>query len=921
MTKTFIKSLRQEVKKGNIPTLPLKVRVLLHKQNLMLNETTGRLITKKKANKKKQYDETLYPPIAEYPGAVYPEGELERDIKAHKGKYLILTDGTIQIRMAVPSEGFSTWWAKFRWRIMLDSDKTLFKKGASLFLAKNVESSKLKQSFRDGYEHCIYMPIIHKVTKMLEKIPKKGRGENNKTHIDRRCKLNRILKYCVKRKDTGGVHQDELQEIADDIKIRIQVIFPFTGDTIDVKPDGKYCMVFKFNNVSFNHLEYADNLQLNAKPEYQDVIKLTDDIYYWQETPQGAIRKAWKKDGTVLALANTDKYYEFVGEHQQYSLMSETPISKFIEKSCVYNNTMNLHNDKKIDLEKIYQMDETKCYLQHKTTPGYNGLGIILTTYEERPFTMEEVENNAGFYLLCNVSYPHKFPKNIFQAEGRIMYSAEILYLHSVGCRFEITAGAYGQQGKNIDEIDLHSYFDDEDKSYRMAVGRFNCIPKFDTFKMKATETQYYAHLLHLSNKSQHKQQTRVFRTGKGIYDIVCPSKPTKHFSTITSIVLSYARIRMMQFIKTELDFKDILRINCDGLYLRNNMCSESATMRYKKIELEDNSTFFAAGDYLKYEEKYIHSHQSIVCENKGQINLYEGAGGTGKTNFVGTDKSSISLCVFSPTWKLAKYISDSYPVTCLTWAKLKKETQQGECLKYIIERYNVWAFDEVSMMSNEFKNYIIQLAKIHNKKIIFMGDVGFQLPCFGEGETPFTTEGIEHKKEFIKSYRFNKDDPIRLIAKHLRQMIVDNMSSREQLSWLKKQENITIKNYDDIRPAVSDLIITSTKKHIMQFNKRYKEGIPEISSCPLGEFVTYKKKWCIKTNSPKYKNTEIVIQNKKPNTKCEAQYAYTIHSIQGETVAPPDYLYIDCRNMWALEHLYTAISRAKSLRQIILVV
>ena len=106
-----------------------------------------------------------------------------------------------------------------------------------------------------------------------------------------------------------------------------------------------------------------------------------------------------------------------------------------------------------------------------------------------------------------------------------------------------------------------------------------------------------------------------------------------------------------------------------------------------------------------------------------------------------------------------------------------------------------------------------------------------------------------------------------------------------------------------------------------MQFNKRYKEGIPEISSCPLGEFVTYKKKWCIKTNSPKYKNTEIVIQNKKPNTKCEAQYAYTIHSIQGETVAPPDYLYIDCRNMWALEHLYTAISRAKSLRQIILVV
>ena len=45
---------------------------------------------------------------------------------------------------------------------------------------------------------------------------------------------------------------------------------------------------------------------------------------------------------------------------------------------------MNLHKEKKIDLNKLYQIDETKCYLQHKNTPYYNGLGVVLTDLQYR---------------------------------------------------------------------------------------------------------------------------------------------------------------------------------------------------------------------------------------------------------------------------------------------------------------------------------------------------------------------------------------------------------------------------------------------------------------------------------------------------------------------------------------------------------
>ena len=925
LTKTFIKSLRIEVTRGNVPNLPSPIKTFLKNSGRMLNENSGRLIKITKANIKANtlQDGLEHPEIQNFEDGVMP-GEVYPFLAERPGQYLILSGAEGEVRFHVPTERIAAWWASNRWRMMEDSERPLFKNGATLYRAQGVEGKKIKQSFRDGYEHCFYEPIIKMVKEKLKKYPKLKKGKNSKNHINKRSELNKILKYCEKHRNDGGVHQDMLQEIAIAINARIVIDFPFTGDKIDVKPNVNYNHSFKFNNISFNHLHACDNLRMDGKPEYVENIELTDDILYWKENKTGDILKAWRKDGAVLTSSEqSGNYYEFVKENSQYSLRSQTPISEFIEASCVYNNSMNLHTEKEIDLDKIYQMDEKKCYLQSKNTPFYNGLGIILTTFEVREFTLEEVKQNAGFYQLREVEYTRQFPDHIFEAEGRVMYSAEILYLASLNIKFRIVAGAYGEQGDTIDDIDLHKYFDDEDKSYRKAVGRFNCVPKHDTFKMKSTEGDYYKHLVYLANRCDDKERTRVFCTKEGVYDIVTPAKPKCHYSTITSMILSYARIRMIEFVRTSMNWSNVLRINTDGVYLRNNLPKETDTMRYKPIELKSNETFFAAGTYLVFHNPY---YQNATSKNKKQINYYKGAGGSGKTETLCTDKTNVALCVFSPTWKLVKHIKDKYPVNCSTWAKLKEETQKGQSLKRVIKNYNVWAFDEVSMMSNEFKNYIIDLAKKHNKKIIFMGDVGYQLPCFGEGETPFTNDGIEHTVPFTHNYRFYPGDDIRRIAKHLRQMMRDKYLFKSQLKWTLKQDNIKIQKYEDIKPTVNDMIITSTKKNINGFNTKYKNGIPELIGWNEGKteydnYNKYKKKWYIKANSSKYKNQEIVIQNTKPDTQCVEQYAFTIHSVQGETISPPNRLYIDVRRMWAREHLYTAISRARSLKQIIFIV
>lgn len=913
LTKSFKKQLRKDVKRGKIPQFPQRLQNYLRTNNQILNQVSGNIVMDAKRNRKFQLT-MPYPPADEEEGTIYPEDiyDIIQENK-YKGKYVIITDGNTQIRFKIPNNITSSWWNTKRWIFMNDSETPIFQNGVELFIASNLENKRINQSFRDGYEHCLYTPILAIARRKLEKYPKLSYGENIEEHKTIRSRLNRIIKYCEAHKNDGGVNQDKLQEVASAINCRIIIRFPLTEHIIDVRPDGKYFKKFEFWNVSLNHIEPAgDNLQINGKPILQEEIEITDDILYWKEF-NGEVTKAWLKDGTILKKASTDNssYDEFTKDYKYLQLTSNTDISNFIENSVCYNNSMNLHNEKKIDVNKIYQIDEEKCYLQHKNTPYYNGLGVVLTDLQYKEFSLQEVKDKIGFYLVENVSYPNSFPSHIFKAEGRIMFSPEILYLYDRGLRFNITAGAFSQQSKGID-IDLHSYFDDEDKSYRKAIGKMNCIPRYDSFRMRAKEKEYYEHFLYLTRDIQDKSNTRVYQVTDDIYDIIIPRQHTNHFSTITSAVLSYARIRMMEFLRTKVHLPDVLRINCDGVYLRNNKCKPKLPYRYKKIELESTDVFFNHGEYIDY--NYNTANGKNLTNEYKQINLLKGAGGTGKTYTTARDKSLVRKCFFTPCWKLAKDITKKYNQTALTWARLDP---QWNYLQDVIERYNVWIVDEVSMMDENFKIHIIKTAKNHHKKVIFMGDPKYQLPPFTKKAQVFTEKDIDYIKEYTHSYRY-KDTQIRALAEQVRQMIRDGVSARRQVKKIMKTDIRKVK-FNDIKPKITDMIITSSNKKIKEYNKKFKGGIPEFGN--FSNWTIKKKKWYIKTNSPKYSNTEIVIQQQKPDTECLEQYAFTIHSVQGETIEPPNHLYIDIRGMWEKEHLYTAISRARKIEQIILVV
>ena len=119
---------------------------------------------------------------------------------------------------------------------------------------------------------------------------------------------------------------------------------------------------------------------------------------------------------------------------------------------------------------------------------------------------------------------------------------------------------------------------------------------------------------------------------------------------------------------------------------------------------------------------------------------------------------------------------------------------------------------------------------------------------------------------------------------------------------YCTKVLKLNIMDKDTIDYTAQDLIITKTHKKKDYYTEKYKDI----------------KKYVVLENTRDYSNGEIIIGDKPKKVRAELRHAFTIHSIQGETAK--DKLYIDTTGMNSMRMLYTALSRAKYLEQIVLI-
>ena len=249
-------------------------------------------------------------------------------------------------------------------------------------------------------------------------------------------------------------------------------------------------------------------------------------------------------------------------------------------------------------------------------------------------------------------------------------------------------------------------------------------------------------------------------------------------------------------------------------------------------------------------------------------------------------------------------------------------------------QKYNVFLWDEVSQMTEYTKQRIIN--KIPGKHI-FMGDIGYQLePVIDnrklqekyvsedttldfykwkkeQGHTEMTKENIDNVITLTKDIRAKDCEDLQEVKLQLRKYI-DMMKYKKQeekqqirqqvLNYIKsKCDKIELDTLDK-EYKVKDMILASRHDVKDTYTKRF----------------YHLDKFLVKNNTKDYSNSQIVYEIPNEFIKLDRQHAFTIHSIQGETIDKENNLYIDLKHMFSDNHIYTAVSRARNLKQIKLI-
>ena len=797
----------------------------------------------------------------------------------------------------------------------------------------------IRQVFREGISNCLLTPILEDFEKRMESCKSKTSKRNYEKKI-KTCKL-------LIRKYTNGVPQDKLVDICEKLKISINIFQPiFNKQLLEVSPNRvKSENKYTFYNTKPNHVDCVGGVSICRREPIELEKDELDRLYV--KTKNNTRKKYYivkKHRGNVYALDTLkksyriknpikDKFNKWCKENNicvNLNCHSDHWLSNFLFRGDYTNGAISFNPDYKGKFEHI---DMEKAYTQGKSNPYY--MGYLKRIYE---FRKTKKEMGVGIYLIHNletegnIKVLNKYIR--IYRKKMILSSPELKYLRDEGCSFDIVAGCWGEVG----DIEFPEYTFEKFENvplYSRFIGLLHC-----SGENKSISIRNFAGFEKLLDSQIGNMCSHIDKLDDEIH-LYYRYNRGNHATQIPIFIQAYQRIRVLQQL-SEMNVDKVIAVATDGIFYKDHKFNILKPFRYEKKEkiyhgkcasyipyvnpydytkwLSNCDEWTGLNETYKLDAVYDDDHNLIkeerenpnaysklnncVSESWGRVEYWKGAGGTGKThtachnNKYGTN--FIRLAYFAPSNKLKRNKNLDYGVHSYTWAWLdsKDITKQYELKR----KYNVLFIDEVSMMTEPMKQRIIK--NYTNQKIIFAGDVGFQLPPFEDARSELyefdINKNIDYIVNFTKSYRFIEGDLINDILENLRQCITNKTNFKFgtfKFQKIKRKEMFEKNLY-----SIEDLIISPTHKEKDIYTEQYKDM----------------KKWYVSKTNKKYSCGDIIIQENKPCASALLQHAYTIHSIQGETTK--NKLFIDMTKMRSLRMLYTALSRCKAISQVYLV-
>lgn len=882
------------------------------------------------------------------------DDELLEKIKAGKASALdkvnIIAEREKDETFTVPHENFSKWWDANSHFFWLNSDTELFgewndilkddpKLQSQLLILTldKVKEQNFDQYFLDGITHCVFTPIKDWAIDCLENSKSKSAQKRYKTI----CKKidNYVIKY------SKGVPEKDISEICNDLQISIDIDLPSTARCedkfIEIESQKKALKKFKFINTRLNHIELN---KVNTKDNYEAVSKEEIKAIFKQKTESGEFI-LWKESMTcgitqinaldkIYKLETNTGYMKAVNDFEDdYNIRSyaieknsNKQLTDFLYDSVNCNQTMTfvpqfnnknsqdyaleavvdylnndkelyekhhtkklaiydeIYNDKKtihnwIDkIDDLNHIDIRKAYTQGHNCSMYQGyLGKITD------FRICDKIVGLGIYKIKNINFNGCFAIEKMKClhENQSYPSPELEFYKKLGITFDITMGCWGSK---FDMQFPASMLEKEDGLSHYCKW-YGCLMKFSdyeryTFNCKNLD---FAKL----NAYHAKSSSIRYNYGEETGIVEYPRKYQYHHCHLASFIASYSRITMLEQILKFKDFNQIYSVVVDGIYYTGDVEVGPLFSDKEKKSLKNNLN---CDEYVHNvgKEKNYSNIGKFREDNRLEVHL--GAGGCGKTHNNLVDKGLVNPLFIAPSWKLARNKKKEYGIDSTTFFHLLDEDPDRWRLLY--RNYSNFVIDEISMLSNEDKEKLIKRYPQH--KIIFCGDIGYQLPPIEGSEFKIGDIPVVHHKT---NYRCECAD-LQVILNLMRKYIEIGLFGNNYENFIKKL-GFSIIDEKDMDYNVNDMIICSTHKQKDKYTKKYK----------------HLEKYTVLENCRDFSNGDIVIGSKPEKVRCELRHAYTVHSVQGETAK--NKLFIDIRGIRDMKMLYTAVSRCKRFDQI----
>ena len=720
---------------------------------------------------------------------------------------------------------------------------------------RKLNSKVVNQQYREGIEHCVFTPLINTWT-------------NNPSKYQETM-LKKVIKYSQIYGDKPVPH-NEMEELGKKLKTTIKINDPIGNPYKTFNPNGDRTCIL--SNTRLNHVDET----IDEKPtiellHYEALVKA-------QNLREGDVLEGSFNDPirihtptTIYEVPNPMKPYlkeiQDLVPNIKFDATQYPEINDYILESRIINSgTLRFQEeyDEHYDLEK--------AYTQFHLTKYYQGfLGVIHQWRNfQFPPSQQFLSKHNGIYK-AKIIKPSPLAKLLgFQPnQYYILPLPEWNFHRDSKTEFVIVSGIYGSTfdfrfpESSFQTIPLRNHDPEQPKTsnkpFRIFAGQLSSkVNQHDkkVFNVKSSQ-EFAEHLKTLYTDVEYddfNQTARISVEYKRVYT-------THHF---LSFITSYTRIVMMEEM-LKFNISNLSGVTLDGLYFKGkapkNLIPQFRPKPSKMTSGTSTSWYYPTFNDTQFQ---------VYSQDFNTNTFLEGAGGSGKTHRILTDKGFNNVLYASPTHELGKDKVKEYLIkNYTTLHKLAGINASGKESRTYEEEFkhtpSVILIDEITQIEKSFIEKIIQLYP--HSLLLIAGDVdveGRHYQCKYSNEIWKPTFPIVQFNEDFRA----KTETLKQMKRNLRSYMKTDPTSKEIIKYVHTNFK-TISKEQAIQQFIeSNVWIAGTHKYI--------KTIPHK--------------------------------------------VHTTHSYQGKTIKAPTKLYISIDDMFEPTMFYTAMSRVEDETQIIIV-